>query len=367
MNSRERMLAAINHEPVDRTPFTYESTHEAEINFKKHLGLGKNDDVGEYFKCDKFESLWSFIGTGPTLPERAERLKSDDPNVKIDIWGCKRELVEAGTARYFEITEHPLANAETVADVDNYDWPTVDDVVFPDIPQSKDFEKWRSDKVVLDMSYICPFGVPWAMTGLEKMMLDVALNPSVIEAIVAKVEEYSLSCMRKMLDTYPGMIDLVGSGDDYGTQNGLLMSASMINDFFMPSLKRHYDLARSRGVKGYHHCCGAIFDIIPSMIDAGVQLLNPIQTSAVGMDPRALKREFGKDLAFHGGIDIQQTLVTGSPNDVRAEVRSRIETLGPEGYILAPSHVLQPDTPPENLVAMYEETLFRSVKKSFCR
>jgi uroporphyrinogen decarboxylase len=128
-----------------------------------------------------------------------------------------------------------------------------------------------------------------------------------------------------------------------------------VRRLFMPSLKRHYDLAHARGVMGYHHSCGAVFDIIPALIDAGVQVLNPIQTSAVGMDPARLKREFGHTLCFHGAIDIQQTLVTGTPAEVRAEVRNRIDTLGPGGYILAPSHILQPDSPPANILAMYEE------------
>jgi uroporphyrinogen decarboxylase len=129
----------------------------------------------------------------------------------------------------------------------------------------------------------------------------------------------------------------------------------MIGRYFMPSLKRHYDLGCRHGAAGYHHCCGAIFDMIHQFVEAGVQVLNPIQCSAAGMDPARIKRAFGSDLCFHGAIDIQQTLVTGTPDAVRAEVRSRIDTLGPEGYILAPSHTLQPDTPPRNLVAMYEE------------
>ncbi|NOY75552.1 MAG: hypothetical protein GXP32_07140 [Kiritimatiellaeota bacterium] len=355
MNGRERLLAAIARKPVDRIPYTYDSTEDAERNFRDYLKIGDDESVGDFFGCDKFASLWSAIGAAPTLPERMERFDTVDPNVKVDIWGCRRELTTAGDAHYFEITEHPLRDAETIQDVENYDWPTVDDVVFPEIPADFDLERWKSDKVVLDMSFICPFGVPWSMMGLEKMMLDVALNPGVVEAVVAKVEEYSLVSMNAMLEKYPGVFDLVGCGDDYGTQNGLLMSAEMIGDFFMPSLKRHYDLASEYGVAGYHHCCGAIFEIIPSMMDAGVRVLNPIQTSAAGMDPEALKREFGSDLAFHGGVDIQQTLVTGTPDEVRAEARSRMETLGPEGYILAPSHVLQPDTPPENLAAMYDE------------
>ena len=148
---------------------------------------------------------------------------------------------------------------------------------------------------------------------------------------------------------------MVGCGDDYGTQNGLLIAPDAIQKFFMPSLKRHYELAARHGVGGYHHCCGAIFEIIPMMIDAGVQVLNPIQTSAKGMSPVELKKEFGKDLCFHGCIDTQETLVTGTPDDVRAEVRSRIDALGPAGYILGPSHVLQADVSPANIVALFEE------------
>jgi uroporphyrinogen decarboxylase len=187
------------------------------------------------------------------------------------------------------------------------------------------------------------------------MMLDLALNPAVVEAVVANVEIYTIGLLERILQKYPGAVDLIGCGDDYGTQQSLLISREMIDRYFMPSLRRHYDLGKKYGAAGYHHCCGAIFEIIPSMIEAGVKVLNPIQTSAEGMDPAGLKKSFGKELCFHGGIDIQQTLVYGTPDEVRAEVRSRIETLGPEGYILSPSHTLQVDTPPANVVAMYEE------------
>lgn len=355
MNNRERLMAAITRQTPDKIPYTYDATQDADRIFRDFLKIDEDESVGEYFGCQRFTSAWKALGKGPSLPERTERHKTNDPNVKIDIWGCRRELTEAGNAHYFEITEHPLANAETIADVEKYDWPTVDEVVFPDLPKDFDIAAWKRDKVVMDMSFICPFGVPWAMTGLEKMMMDVALNPGVVEAIVNKVEEYTLGCLEIALTKYPGLIDMIGCGDDYGTQINLLMSVDMIKQLFMPSLKRHYDLGKKYGTIGYHHCCGAIFELVPAMIEAGVEVLNPIQTSATGMDPRALKEAYGKDLAFHGGIDIQQTLVTGTPEDIRAEVRSRIETLGPNGYILAPSHVLQPDTPPENLVAMYDE------------
>ena len=356
MNNRDTLLRAIRREPPQgRVPYTYEARPESDEAFRAYLGLGDNDSVARYFGCNRFTTLWKGIGKGPSLPERTARNRTDEPDVSIDIWGCKRKEIRAGSALYSEVVEHPLARAETIADIEAYDWPTPEEVVFPDLPEDFDLAAWKADEVVLDVGFIGPFGVPWAMLGLEKMMLDLALNPGVIEATVARVEAFTLGCLEIIFEQYPGAFDLIGCGDDYGSQNGLLMSNEMIGRYFMPSLKRHYDLGRRHGAMGYHHCCGAIFDMIHQFVEAGVQVLNPIQCSAAGMDPARIKKAFGNDLCFHGAIDIQQTLVTGTPDEVRAEVRSRIDTLGPEGYILAPSHTLQPDTPPRNLVAMYEE------------
>lgn len=349
------MRAICREAPRHRIPYMYDARPEANARFRDYLGLEKGQSVAEHFDCNFFTSLWKGIGQGPSLPERNARNRVDEPGVSVDIWGCCREHIQAGSAVYDEVTHHPLAEARTIADVEAHDWPTPDEVVFPDIPESFDLPAWKADKVVIEMGFIGPFGVPWAMVGLEKMMLDLALNPGLIEAVVAKTEEFTLGCLKKIFAKYPGAVDLIGSGDDYGTQNGLLISNDMIGQFFMPSLKRHYELGQKHDAMGYHHSCGAIFDMIPQFIEAGVNVLNPIQTSAAGMDPAKIKQAYGDHLCFHGGIDIQQTLVAGTPDDVRDEVRSRIETLGPNGYILSPSHTLQPDTPPENLVAMYDE------------
>jgi uroporphyrinogen decarboxylase len=351
----ENLRKALKREKPDAIPFMYGATKEAHDNILNYLGKTQEDDLVDYFGCSKFSSPWELFESGPSMPERNEKNQTGDPNVKIDIWGVKRELTEAGDARYFEISESPLASAETVADIENYDWPTVDEVVFPELPAGVNLAEWKKDKIVLSMAYICPFGTPWSMRGMEQLMMDLYLNPGIVEAIVNKVEEFTIGCLEVALKKYPGLIDLIGSGDDYGTQNGLLISPDSIQQFFIPSLKRHYDLGKKHGTMGYHHSCGAIFDIIPLMIDAGLEILNPLQTSAIGMDPMKLKKEFGKDLCFHGGIDTQQTLVTGTPEDVKAEVRERIDVLGPEGYILSPSHTLQADVPAQNIVAMYEE------------
>jgi uroporphyrinogen decarboxylase len=356
VHNREQLMAAARRGRCERVPYTYDATTEADALFKCHLGLGEKDSVADHFRCNTFTSPWAALGAGPRMPEREARLRSHDPNVRVDSWGVRRELVETTSgARYFEIRRFPLADARTVADVEAYDWPTPADVVWPDVPAGLDITAWKSDKFTLDMAWIGPFGLPWALRGMEQLMADLYEQPEIVEAIVAKVEAYTLPCLQIAMEKYPGLCDFVGSGDDYGMESGLFISKAMIDRFFMPSLKRHYAAARRYGVGGYHHCCGAIFDIIPSFIDAGVQVLNPIQTSAHGMDPVRLKQAFGRDLAFHGGMDIQVKLISLTPEGVREEVRRLVDTLGPEGYILAPSHSLQTDTPPANLVALYEE------------
>lgn len=355
MNNRQELMDAIHRRKPGRVPYTFDAREETCEVLRKRLGLEEGADLASHFGCNKFSSLWSATGGGPSMPERAERnRKAAGPNQRIDIWGVCRELQEAGGAQYWEIVRSPLADAQSVADVERHDWPHPGEVLFPELPAGFDAAAWKRDRVVLDMSYICPFGVPWAMRGMEQMMLDLALNAEIVEAIVAKVEEFTLGCLGIVFQKYPGLVDLIGCGDDYGSQTSLLMGPEMIGRVFMPSLKRHYDLGRTHGALGYHHSCGAIFGMIPNLIEAGCVVLNPIQTSAAGMDPVRLKREFGRDLCFHGAIDTQQTLAHGTPDDVRREVRARIGQLGPDGFVLAPSHVLQPNVAPENIVALYE-------------
>lgn len=354
MNNRQELMDAVARRTPARIPFTFDAREETIANLRRYLSLAADAELDAHFNCNRFSSLWSAPGAGPRLLEREARNATGDPRVAIDIWGVRREVQEAGGARYWEIARHPLAAAESVADVERYDWPRPEEVVFPDLPAGFDVAAWKRDRVVLDMS-LGPFGVPWQMRGMERFMLDLALNPALAEAMVARTEAFTLGCLEIVFRKYPGVVDLIGSGDDYGSQCGLLLSPDMIARFFLPSLKRHYDLARRHGALGYHHSCGAIYDMVPLFIEAGVVVLNPIQTSAAGMDPVRLKRQFGRDLCFHGGIDTQQTLAHGTPDQVRQEVRARVAQLGPEGFILAPSHTLQPNVRPDNIVALYEE------------
>jgi uroporphyrinogen decarboxylase len=139
------------------------------------------------------------------------------------------------------------------------------------------------------------------------------------------------------------------------------MSREHFRKFFKPPLKWQFELAMKYGCIPFQHCCGAIYELIPDFIDCGVRILNPIQTRAKGMEPERLKREFGKDICFHGSIDVQRSLPFGTCEEVRQEVRDRIRVLGPGGFVLGPSHNIQPDTPVENILALYVEA-----RKSGC-
>ncbi len=185
-------------------------------------------------------------------------------------------------------------------------------------------------------------------------------KPDVVHAIIDKVVDYEVEVTRLFLQAADGMVDLTYFGNDFGTQRGLVISPAMWQEFIRKPLKRFYDVSHEYGCKVMQHSCGAIRDIIPWLIEDGVDVLDPIQVAASGMELTSLVRDFGKDVCLHGGVDTQRTLPFGTVADVRAEVRSYLDfarTAG--GYILAGSQGFIKDIPSENILAMYDENLKR--------
>jgi uroporphyrinogen decarboxylase len=184
--------------------------------------------------------------------------------------------------------------------------------------------------------------------------MDLALNPKLVEALVAKLLEFHLEHNRRIFEAAAKEIDIFMLGDDFGSENGLLLSPPMFRRFFKPALRCLIDLAKKFNLKTMLHSCGGIRELIPDFIEMGLDILNPIQIRAQGMDPEELKREFSKNICFHGSIDVQRELPFRTPDEIRKIVRSRIKILGRNGgFILAPSHNFQPDIPVDNIVAMY--------------
>ncbi len=352
MDMRERLLTAMRRGTPDRIPFTYDATPECAENLRKYLGLASAGDVPRHFGCDSFGSVGNLVG-GAHIAWNHPDKRPD--GTRVTLWGTPLKRVEYPTGAYWEYDVPPLAAAETVADVERHAWPDPAKVEFAPLPSPEIWKPRQAATVVGDSSFIGPFGIAWQVRGMENIMIDTIENPALVEAIVANIEAFTLPLLKRFLETYRGAVDYVMCGDDFGTQLGLMIGREQFRRFFGPSLKRHFQLAQSYGVMCYQHCCGAIYDIIPDLIDCGVQVLNPIQVRAEGMDPVRLKREFGGSLAFHGGIDVQHTLPKGTPEEVRQEVRDRVKQLGPNGYLLVSSHAMQADIPPANVVAMYDE------------
>jgi uroporphyrinogen decarboxylase len=352
MTRRERLLTAMRRGTPDRIPFTYDATAECSERLRVHLGLSSAEEIPAHFGCDQFGSLATLVGRSPIAWNQPDR-RAD--GTRLTLWGTPLKKVEYPGGFYWEYDTPPLAAAETVADVERHAWPDPSRVEFAPLPPPGAWKPRQAETVFGDSSFIGPFGIAWQVRGMESIMLDMIENPALVESIVAHIEAFTLPLLKRFLETYKGAIDFVCCGDDFGTQLGLMIGREPFRRFFAPSLKRHFELARAHGVIAYQHCCGAIYDIIPDLIDCGVQVLNPIQTRAAGMDPARLKREFGSALAFHGGIDVQKTLPGGTPEEVRREVRERVAQLGPNGYVLCSSHAMQADIPPGNIVAMYDE------------
>jgi uroporphyrinogen decarboxylase len=181
-------------------------------------------------------------------------------------------------------------------------------------------------------------------------------NPELVQAIIAKVVDYEVAATRRFLEAAGGMIDIAYFGNDFGAQRGLFISPEMWQRFIRKPLKRYFDVAHEFGCKVMQHSCGSVRGIIPWLIEDGVDVLDPVQVAAAGMDLPGLVRDFGRQLCFHGGVDTQRTLPFGSVADVRAEVRSYLDlTRANGGYILAGSQEYIEDIPLDNILAIYDE------------
>ena len=199
------------------------------------------------------------------------------------------------------------------------------------------------------------FESAWALYGLEKFLIDLVEKPEIPDAIMDCYTDLMIANVHSLMKEARGKIDIVYTYDDIATQNSLLMSPKMWREHIFPRHKRLNQVIKSYGLKILYHSCGAIYPLIrPLVEELGIDVLNPLQPRAAMMDMQKIKDEFGRKIAFHGGIDLQQTMSHGTPDNVRSEVASRISILGKNGgYICTTAHYIQADTPLENVVALY--------------
>jgi uroporphyrinogen decarboxylase len=248
----------------------------------------------------------------------------------------------------------PLANVTSIGEVEAYSWPSADCFDYGAIAT---LARTYGDYAIVAPAWWSPlFCRISELCGMERAMTMLIQEPALVGAMVERITEFYLTFYQRSLDAAPGLIDIAFTGDDLSGQQGLLFSVETFRRYFKRPLSRIFEVIKSRGVKVMFHICGTVGELIPDLLDIGMDILNPLQFSAAGMDPRKLKDEYGRSLCFYGGIDIQHTLPYGTAEQVRAEVRQRIEVLAEGGgYILGPAHSLMDDVPVANVLAMYDE------------
>lgn len=346
LTPRERVLMAMNHVQPDRPPIVIYTTPEIDATLRQHFGAV---DYTDAFEID-FRGTWASSRKPPRKPDPGSGIDN------YDMWGTgyKNVLNSAGGV-YSEAYDLALARLYTMDDVEAHPWPDPDDCDYSVIPEQ--IEQAGNYAVTLGGA-----GIPDIINGvgrgrgMEQVLIDILTEDEVGIAIIDRRVDYFYAWCRKCLEAGRGKIDILCLGEDLGSQKGPTMSPETFDQFFRPRLKRFYDLAHEFGAKAMMHSCGSTRLLQPRLIEMGLDVLDAVQPEPVGMNPVKLKQEFGDKLTYCGMISTQQTLPHGTVEECRAEARHRIDVIGKGGgYFFAPAHCIQPDTPLENVLAIYEE------------
>jgi len=344
VDSKTRVLAAVAHRRTDRIPVTFDAEAEVYQALYEHLGLDTREQLFDRLGVD----TWMILpGNFIYRPDACMRGR------KTSIWGYQTQVTEYSGGTYDEVCFNPLAGRDSIDDIKAHGWPDPDVLDFSHFRQEA---REHADRAVIGVFTWGAYFIASFVRGLEGLMTDFALRKDYASHLIGTISEISLEALRTMLESYGEGIDIVYMADDYCSQRGPLFSPEAFREFVMPYLRRFVDLVHKHDKKFLLHCCGAVRPLLGMIADAGVDMLEPIQTRAAGMDPAGLKRDFGEDLCFYGGVDLQQVLCRGTPRQVADEVRRLIDILGEGGgYVLGPGHTyIQVDAPIENIMTMYQ-------------
>jgi len=376
MNSRERMLTTLAHKEPDRVPFDLGGTVNTGIhrvaysNLLTHLGLESSkvpvanlatqvaqvsEEVFRRLGVD-VRGFW----TKPPPNWVTEIKDTGDHWITVDEFGLKKAMPKR-SGLYFDVCERPLEGTVTVKEIGEYPWPDFKDKRRLDGLRDKMQNMSHDDMdvaILMNTFYVGILEFGEYVRGYHDFFIDLAKNSPVAERLLDIATDMRIQYWEIVLDRVGDLVDVVAEGDDLGMQNGLIISPKTYRTLIKPRHKRIFSFIKKKAphVNIHFHSCGAIYDLIPDLIEIGVQSLNPVQVSAAKMDTKALKREFGDVLTFWGGgVDTQRVLPYGTPKEVRQEVRQRIDDLAPGGgFVFSAVHAIQPDVPPENIIAMLE-------------
>lgn len=371
--SRKRVEAALNHQEADRVPLDINITLNAYLALKEYLGLTEEKDpaADRFFEVRPSHDLLEALGVDITYVKLRGSSSWEQPpplpdGSVLDPWGVGRKLIELPDGSFLnEISYCPLADQDP-ADIqlEDYPWP---DPHNPGFTQGLE-EEAKNLYQDTDLAILGRFGGPIMeigtyLRGFENWLMDLVLYPDFSRELLERITDIQIALDQagiKAAGKYLSIFKL--SGEDLGTQTSTLFSYQIWEEIIYPALSRRWKAARkaldengASHVKMMLHSDGAFRPFIQDIINAGVDVLDPIQGYCPGMELEGLKRDFGEDLVFHGGVDTQYYLPRGSVQEVKDETKRCIDVLGQGGgLILAPSHFIQPDVPPENAAAMYK-------------
>jgi uroporphyrinogen decarboxylase len=373
MNSRERVLCALNHQEPDRVPFDLGGTGLSTIhvtayrNLRRHLGLPDVEPnvafvAEQLVRVDEDLAERLVADVRPVLPDLASafayRFRDEgEYETYRDEWGIGWRKPKDG-GFYYDMYHHPLAKAASLEEVLAHPFPDpLDDGRFATLRDQAETAAAKGKAVALAGPCAGIGEIYSWLRGYEEYYIDLARHKDWVGAMLDHLVEFKSAYWQRALGEIGDLVDVVVEADDLGGQQAPLMSPRTYRQVIQPRHQRLFSFIKAQApVKVFYHTCGAVRRLIPDLIEAGIDILNPVQISAADMDLHELKREFGRDLVFWGGgVDTQQVLGTATPDQVREDVKRNIEALAPGGgFIFAAVHDIQANVPPENIVAMWQ-------------
>ncbi len=375
MNSRERLLAALEHREPDRVPFAFGGPNTgihiiAYRNLLRYLGKDFSPRVEDivtqqaYVDEEILKRLFVDIRKVDfklSSTRKWERQLKEDCKHRYftDSYGIEWAM-PLRSGLYYDARHRPLQRQISKNDIDALSLPAIPtaEEIAPLRAKAQEYRD-AGYPVLLDGLGGGMYEHAWWVRGFNEFIIDMARRPKMAERLLDRILAYRMEYWETMLNALDGLVDVVAESDDVAGQDRLILSPKMYRHMLKPRHRKLFDCIR-KNAKGriyiQLHSCGAVRDLIPDFIDLGVDALNPVQVNAANMDTARLKRDFGKDIAFWGGgVDTQFVLPQGTPQQVKDEVKRRIEDLAPGGgFVFATVHNVQADVPPENVMAMWE-------------
>ncbi|MHC4645689.1 MAG: uroporphyrinogen decarboxylase family protein [Planctomycetota bacterium] len=374
MNSRERVMCTLNHKEPDQVPLDIGGTivtsitSKAYMNLREYLGMPKEklkifDHVQRlpHIDAELIKRLGidvRSVQAGYVASDDLKYLDDGDYWAFYDQWGSKMRMPKVG-GHYFDWVEFPI-NDISMDELKDYKWPK------PDTDESylklRDTAKYLYENTDYALAGTAVFGggifeQPSRMMGMENFLMSLAADENFADTVMSRILDIYIECCNRYLDLLGEYLQVFVYWNDIAGQRGPLISPDTYRRLIKPKDKKLFDAVKKKtDAKIFYHLCGACSQVIPDLIEIGVDILNPVQVAAKDMDTSRLKKDFGKDITFWGGgVDTQRVLPYGTPQQVRDEVKRRIDDLAPGGgFVFATVHNIQNDVPPENIMAAVE-------------